>query len=404
MSDIDVLPAEGAVHDGALQSEAAVSPGAHRTLAGDAGHARPWLATIELSKYLQDISAEQPCGPDLQYDADYIELARLMQGTAAVEYGSMRIEAAGPDWKLVKPLVLKLLARTRDLRLAVWLVRVLVGQHGFPGLADGLSFIETCIERYWDHVHPMLDEDNDPVERLNILVALDDMDGVLGQVRLAPLVRSSMFGPVCLRDIEIAAGEIAPRPDEQAPEPGLIEAAVHAVGYADVEACLALLEYVCGCLERIEALLAQHTQPGGALAVEKLPAALRHAARAVQGYLSHHPGKAVEAVEPECVPSVEYAEVDDAAAMPSAGADGDIRSRDDVARQLDRICEYYAHQEPGSPVPVLLQRAKRLINMNFIELMSELAPQGSAEIGFLLGIRPEMPHPGIDPSEAYSTH
>jgi type VI secretion system protein ImpA len=96
----------------------------------------------------------------------------------------------------------------------------------------------------------------------------------------------------------------------------------------------------------------------------------------------------------------------DVAAMPlaDAGADGDIHSRDDVARLLDRICEYYALEEPGSPVPMLLQRAKRLINMNFIELMSELSPQGSAEIGFLLGIRPEMPHPGIDPSEAYSTN
>ncbi|WP_157793091.1 type VI secretion system protein TssA [Bordetella genomosp. 8] len=422
MSVQDVLTERAAHQDDAAPPEAAQASGlAHgvaRDVPGkDAGHARQRAGAMDLDAYLGDIAPDAPCGPDLQYDADYIELTRLMQGTTAVEYGDMRIDAADPDWRSAGPAVLKLLARTRDLRVLVWNVRCLTGLHGHAGLLDGLALLEACIERHWEHLHPALDEDNDPVERLNILVELDDIDGLLRQARLAALVRAAGFGAVTPRDIELVTGELTPRQGETAPEPEAIEAAVHAASRADIETCLAWLEQACASLERIDDLLSRRVEPGHALAVEKLPRVLRHAARVMRDYLSRHP----DVLRSGRRPAGQETDMDGPAADDEAsgahggmhdgihagthaGADGDIRCRDDVARLLDRICEYYAQQEPGSPVPVLLQRAKGLIPMNFLELMSELAPQGSAEIGILLGIRPEVSQPGIDPSEAYSTH
>ncbi|WP_179283427.1 type VI secretion system protein TssA [Bordetella genomosp. 9] len=418
MSVQDVLPERAAHQDGAAPPEpmqaSGVAYGVVREAPGDgAGHVRQGAGVMDLDAYLGDIAPDAPCGPDLQYDADYIELARLMQGTAAVEYGDMRIDAADPDWRAVRPAISKLLARTRDLRVLVWNARCLTGLHGHAGLADGLALLEASIERHWDHLHPALDEDKDPVERLNTLVALDDVDGLLRQARLAALVRTAGFGAVSPRDIELATGELSPRQGETATEPAVVEAAVHAASRAEIETCLAWLEQASASLERIEDLLARRVEPGHALAVEKLPRLLRHAARVLRDYLSRHPdvlrsGQRLagpDTASGEAVAGGTYAGIHAGShADGHAGADRDIRGRDDVARLLDRICEYYAQQEPGSPVPVLLQRAKGLIPMNFIELMSELAPQGSAEIGILLGIRPEVSLPGIDPSEAYSTH
>jgi type VI secretion system protein ImpA len=65
--------------------------------------------------------------------------------------------------------------------------------------------------------------------------------------------------------------------------------------------------------------------------------------------------------------------------------DGEIRSRDDVIRVLDRICEYYERHEPSSPLPMLLRRAKRLATMSFLDILRELAPDGVAQAEALGG-------------------
>ena len=58
---------------------------------------------------------------------------------------------------------------------------------------------------------------------------------------------------------------------------------------------------------------------------------------------------------------------------------GEIRSRDDAIRVLDRVSEYFRRNEPSSPVPLLLQRAKRLISKDFMEILRDMAPQGLSE-------------------------
>ncbi|CAM3798655.1 ImpA N-terminal domain-containing protein [Bordetella sputigena] len=356
---------------------------------------------MDLEPYLRDISPGYPCGLDLQCDPDYVELARVMQGTAEVEYGGMRIDAADPDWKAAKALALNLLSRSRDLRLAVWLARILMGLHGFAGLEDGLALIETSIERHWDAVHPLLDpdDDNDPTERLNILASLSD-DALLRQVRLHALARSA-DGCVCLRDIEIASGELKPRAGEDSRTMAVLAAVFHDADATGLATLADIIEAACGRLDRIDAMVGEHVRYAGA-GVEKLNRLLRHAAGAIREQLDSHPGYAALAGMDEA-PSPDMD--GGAAADGSTGLSREtIEDRDDVVRQIDRICDYYAMNEPGSPVPMLLQRARRLVNMNFIELMSELSPQGLAEISVLLGIRDQGGPADADvQQEAYLT-
>jgi type VI secretion system protein ImpA len=87
--------------------------------------------------------------------------------------------------------------------------------------------------------------------------------------------------------------------------------------------------------------------------------------------------------------SLEAAETDGAApaALATARADGEIAGRADVVRLLERICAWYARAEPSSPVPLLLQRARGLVEMNFTELMEELAPDGLNQLAQISGIR-----------------
>jgi type VI secretion system protein ImpA len=63
-----------------------------------------------------------------------------------------------------------------------------------------------------------------------------------------------------------------------------------------------------------------------------------------------------------------------------------VTSRDEVVRQLDRLCEYYRRYEPSSPLPLLLQRAKRLVAKDFMEIIRDLTPSGLPEAESLRGV------------------
>ena len=53
---------------------------------------------------------------------------------------------------------------------------------------------------------------------------------------------------------------------------------------------------------------------------------------------------------------------------------------------IERICAYYTRVEPSSPVPLLLRRAKRLVTMDFLEIVRDLADQGLPQVGNVAGI------------------
>src|SRR3546814_5801280 len=77
------------------------------------------------------------------------------------------------------------------------------------------------------------------------------------------------------------------------------------------------------------------------------------------------------------------------ASVPRSTAPGEISSRDDVLRSLDRILAYYARQEPSSPLPVLLNRAKILVNADFATIVRNLIPDGMSQFENLRGPRSE---------------
>ncbi len=59
---------------------------------------------------------------------------------------------------------------------------------------------------------------------------------------------------------------------------------------------------------------------------------------------------------------------------------GDVRSREDVARYIDKITDYYKAYEPSSPVPLLLERARQMVSMDFLEILANLAPNAINDV------------------------
>ena len=65
---------------------------------------------------------------------------------------------------------------------------------------------------------------------------------------------------------------------------------------------------------------------------------------------------------------------------PRAALAGEVNSREDVVRAIDKICAYYARFEPSSPLPLMLQRCKKLVPMTFLDILKEIAPNGLAQL------------------------
>ena len=62
-------------------------------------------------------------------------------------------------------------------------------------------------------------------------------------------------------------------------------------------------------------------------------------------------------------------------AAPAAAIPGQINTRRDVERCLDLVIDFYERTEPSSPIPHLARRMRKMVPMNFMQLMEEIAPQ-----------------------------
>ena len=63
------------------------------------------------------------------------------------------------------------------------------------------------------------------------------------------------------------------------------------------------------------------------------------------------------------------------------------RNRSEALLLLRKGCEYFQTAEPTSPVPFLVNRALRMAEMNFMDLLSEIAPDSVDRGRDILGIK-----------------
>ena len=328
---------------------------------------------------LAEISPDQSCGEDLEYDQAFGDLERAAQGKAEQSMGDTVIPGEEPDWSEVSAQATALLSRSKDLRIALYLTRAQLNTRGLAGLADGLGLMRGLLERYWDEVYPQLDpdDDDDPTLRINTITGLCSPEALLRPLRDAPLITSRAFGTVTYRDVAVASGELSPGNGAEAPDPAAIDAAFQDCDPEDLGAAAAASSLAREHATAIDELLTDKVGSTAAPDLDPLQSQLRSIDRVLGQKLAQRgggdggaPAEEGEMPQGESGPSVQGGA--------SAGT-GPVASRDDVVRALDRICDYYARQEPSSPIPLLLRRARRLVNKDFIEIMRDIAPDGLSQ-------------------------
>jgi type VI secretion system protein ImpA len=329
---------------------------------------------MSLDEWLKATESSPPCGPDLEYDPEFLKLMQQATAKPEQQYGDTVIPAEEPDWRKVLELSSTLLARSKDLRVAALLARALTQVRGIPGLALALEFTRRLLEQHWQDVHPRLDVDgeDDPFPRANAVAALSDRAALLRDARASALMTPTGAQPITVRAAEmLLKGEAATA--EGFTQAQLKEMArdATAANHAEIQALPLAAEHA----EAINAIMVERLGPSDApdlsALLELLSTACRLTARA-------------DAASPAAT-----AEGAPVAGEAAATFDGSFRTRQDAIRALEAVCEYLQRAEPSNPAPLFIRRAQRLIGSNFLDIMNDVAPDSLQHIELLTGARHE---------------
>jgi type VI secretion system protein ImpA len=353
----------------------------------------PWDAATLLTPVSDDAAS----GPNLEFDADFGALNRAAEGKPERQSGSAVIPAEDPDWREVEALAAGLIERTRDLRVLVLLATARLSTRGLPGYAEVLALTGELLQSRWDSIHPQLDpdDDNDPIARKNTLAGLTHPRYVLRALRQLPLT-TSRLARYTWHDIALAAGRIEAQPGEG--KPPTIDAVRNAFIDSDRAAVAALrsaAREAAATLAAINATFDQMAGAGSGPDYDDLGKLLREIADFVDQYAPAADAAGLPAVGPDMAEAAPAAAEVAAVAAPRSAAAmtaamlTEVGTRADAVRLLGLVIQYFRQHEPASPLPLLLDRALRLADKNFLEILRDMAPDGLMQAQNIVGVRDE---------------
>ncbi|MDF9832738.1 type VI secretion system protein ImpA [Ereboglobus sp. PH5-5] len=342
---------------------------------------------MNIEKYLSPIPGDDPAGADLSASGAIYELDRLIAGKPETQFAP----AEEADWRAVREKCEELLAQSKDLRVAAAYANVLLRLKGWEGFAAGLLLIRNYLETAWEGIYPRLDPDdnNDPQERVNALNVLGAPVGTAGDpyktiavLRTTPITQSVQAGNWGL-DAILAARDNVPMLDgNPAPSTAIIDGAFSESPPDFVSATLENITTALDCAQAINNYFTDTLSASAWPNYEILIADLQRIKNTID---AHQSGAGASA------------DSDDSAAAPAsaggaaparASAPGGISSREDVVRTLDLIIRYYAQNEPASPIPLMLERVKRLVPMSFMEIIKDMTPDAMDRVTLITGAKP----------------
>jgi len=329
---------------------------------------------------LEPRSDELVSGDNLEYDPLFTDLELVAQPGEERQEGDTIIPAEDPEWPEVVRKANDVLAVSHDLRAAVYYAQAILATEGLSGFAQVIEYIHGCLDQHWETCHPQLDEDDgDPTMRINAVQGLAGDDQVVRSLRRAALTDSRMFGKMSLRDMEIADGTIpVPSDMEQVPDTAAISAALQDSDQDVLSQFLAAAINARDSVKAIDDMFAEKP-PGQGPTFDNLTQTLDGISKRLAEAVGGGEDADEDGTGSEGAPQ----------AGGSAPISGAVNTQADVLSALDKIIGYYARSEPSSPVPILLERAKKLVGADFMAIMEDMAPDGVANVKVIGGTKDE---------------
>jgi len=333
------------------------------------------MAQFFASQVLVPVAEDSPCGENPEYGEAFQRLEILLQGREESQFDV----GEDPNWQEVEEAARAVLVDARELRSLGFLAKAFLSKGDWSGFAEAMKAIHGLLDGFWECVHPQLDpSDGDPTERINAVEGLAHPDMLLGALRKAPLLKSREVGQFSSRDIAVALGKMTPLEGDAVPDMGLINAAARSIDTASLETLSGQVTAAKEALEGIGRIFAERLSASDVPVLDELVQLLEIDRSFLSAFLP-------QTAAPEAGGLGEQGSGTIAGQAAPPQAAGDIRSREDVVRQIDRICEFYARNEPSSPVPVLLRRARGLVHKGFADILADLVPGAASQFAVFAG-------------------
>jgi len=320
---------------------------------------------------VKPISADSPCG-------ESIEDTQLLASFDAYRlFGQVTQLPADTDWREIKTKSLEALDVSRDFRLLGHFAAAALRVDGLPAFCSTLKAASYWLENTWDAVHPRLDDD--AIMRKNALNCLADRMAIVDALRRLPLVSNPQLGSYSLRDYEIATGQLTPSESEaKTVGEAEITAAFMAAAVEQLTATRDELQGALNAAKAIDAKMRNESGTESAPTFDELSSQLTKMVRIVSDQVAARGGEAGAA-------GGEVSEQGGSGG--SVVAVGAIKSRQDAIRALDAVATFFRQNEPSSPVPLFIERAKRLVAKDFLEVLADIVPDAMDQAKAASGIR-----------------
>lgn len=330
---------------------------------------------VEASTLIAPISAESPCGVDL----DESQPLTLAAFDGYHLFGQMAPwpKDKQPDWHEICDRSLEVLGTSKDLRVLAHLAAAGLRTDGLTPFTQTLKAATAWLDAWWVEVYPRVDDD--AILRRNALNGFADRIAVVDGLRRVPLLEHRQLGTYSMRDIEIAQGQLAPGADEPPRDAGQLDALLAAVETGPLQATATQLRDAAESLRAIEATMRDR---GGSDATPDFSGPLKLLVR-TQTLLDTQ----LAARAPAEASAAGAGGPDGARGAPGIQAPGAIGTRDDALKALNAVAAFFRSSEPSSPVPLFIERAKRLVGKDFLTVLEDVLPDAVAQAKTVGGVR-----------------
>jgi type VI secretion system protein ImpA len=326
---------------------------------------------------LEAITSASPCGQDLE------DTQLLASFDAYRLFGQAAPLSAEIAWPEVRDRSLEALAASKDFRLLTHLGCALIRTGGLGEYASVLGVASKWLETWWTEVYPRVDDD--AILRKNALNGFADRMAIVDGLRRVPVLRHPQLGSYSIRDIEIATGHLAPAEGEsQILDAAQLNAVLTDASLEDLNALRMQLQDSLASLKSIEGVMREQGGTQAAPDFGILATPLARTAKLISDHL------ATRAPAQGDVAAGSIGSDGLASGVTGPVGVGSIHSRTDATRALDAVAEFFRANEPSSPIPLLLERAKRLVAKDFLEVLAELAPDALTQAKAASGVRDEQ--------------
>lgn len=311
---------------------------------------------MEIDFLLAPVSPELPCGPNPEdYDSDKALYEAFSQLRAKLDGEMKNGVKQPPRWPDIQKEALQLAAGTKHLHLAVILADCGLTLEGLAGFCDGLRLIREWCESFWDHLYPH--------EMRHALVDSLSYPRFLTKPRRITLAKGP-GGSFSFEDYEKALEDERGDDSEAANQARLVLGTFRTTAREQHATNLVKIEEALGHAKTIEAIFEEKNsdEPANLMdlrdLLNRMADSIRPLADATVAGASESGGFEIQHRAGGTVGAFAVA----------------IGSRAHAGEQLENIAQYFETNEPSSPLPYLLRRARRCIGMTFLDLVDELAP------------------------------